>query len=382
MTLTKIAISTNTSIVKDWGRPTAEAVVTNVVLIMSDQQRADSLGCLGNRIARTPNLDALASGGAVLNRHFAANQICSPSRATLFSGHYARHHGLTHNGIALRANLKLLTHDLKAAGYRTHGVGKFHFQPILAPAEHAMPDSNAFWSLPMSQNWRGPFYGFDTVDIVIGESAVAAQAGHYGSWLARTEPKAIDLYLPENALGPKPDDLDEVWKCAVPESLHYNRWITDRACEFLNDIGGRDPFFLFVSYPDPHHPFSPPRPWCDLFDPALMPMPSAVPGELDLMPSYVRNAGLFEEADPSEGEKSYLEYLLHPGPSREQGFMQTTTTLSEQTVRQIIAHTYGVVSMIDSCVGRIITTLGRGVLPTIRSFSSHPTMASSWVTMA
>ncbi len=328
--------------------------MTNVIVIMSDQQRADSLGCLGNRIARTPNLDALASRGAVLQRHFAANQICSPSRATLFSGYYARHHGLTHNGIALPEDLKLLTHDLKAANYRTHGVGKFHFQPILAPAEYAMPDSNAFWSHPMSQRWRGPFYGFDTVDIVIGESAVAAQAGHYAAWLARTEPKSIDLYLPENALGLRPNDLDEVWKCAVPEALHYNSWIADRACDFLSEVNGR--FFLFVSFPDPHHPFSPPAPWCDLFDPAGMLMPDVVPGELDVMPSYVRDTGI-DEAESCEDEKSYLQYLLDPGPPREQGFMQATTSLSEQTIRQIIAHTYGMVSMIDCCVGRIIATL-------------------------
>src|SRR5262245_44250600 len=113
-------------------------------------------------------------------------QICSPSRATLFSGRYARHHGLTRNGIALPADVPLISHDLARAGYRTYGVGKFHFQPILAPAQHAMPDSDAFWSLPESESWRGPFYGFERVDIVIGESAASTRGGHYARWLKRT----------------------------------------------------------------------------------------------------------------------------------------------------------------------------------------------------
>ena len=69
--------------------------MTNVLLIMTDQQRADSLGCTGNAVARTPNIDMLAARGAVFRNHFTPHQICSPSRATLFTGMLARNHGLT-----------------------------------------------------------------------------------------------------------------------------------------------------------------------------------------------------------------------------------------------------------------------------------------------
>jgi arylsulfatase A-like enzyme len=330
--------------------------MTNLVLITSDQQRADSLRSSGNKHALTPHLDALAAHGACLHSHFTPNQICSPSRATLFSGLYARHHQLTHNGIALSPDVQLLSHDLSNAGYITHGVGKFHFQPILAPAEYAMPDSDAFWTLPQSENWCGPFYGFDSVEIVIGESAAATRGGHYARWLRAAAPEAVELYQPAHALAPRPQDLDEVWKSAVPQALHYNNWIADRACDFLNGLPGDDSFFLFVSFPDPHHPFSPPAPWCDMFDPATVPLPAHEPGELDFMPSYMRD-GLGEgEADDDDG-KSYLDYLLDPGLPREQGFLETTRRLSESTLRQAIAHTYGMVSMIDACIGRIIAAL-------------------------
>src|SRR5690349_2510350 len=115
---------------------------------MADQLRADALGCFGNGLARTPALDALAARGARMRSHMTPNQICSPSRATLFSGLYARHHGLVHNGISLRDDVELVSHALERTGFRTYGIGKFHFQPILAPASYRMPESNAFWQTP------------------------------------------------------------------------------------------------------------------------------------------------------------------------------------------------------------------------------------------
>lgn len=324
--------------------------MTNILMIMTDQQRADSLGCMGNVLARTPNIDALAARGALFRNHFTPHQICSPSRATLFTGKLARHHGLTRNGVALSETQPMLSRDLQAAGYRTHGAGKFHFQPILAGIEQRMPDSNAFWTLPESHGWRGPFFGFDTVDILIGESVGATEGGHYARWLAETAPDAAALYAPENALAPRPTDMDEVWKSAIPEALHYNTWITDRACDFL-DQSGDDPFFLFVSYPDPHHPFSPPAPWCDLFEPADMPDPDVDQNELETMPSYLL------DGDRDEAAKSYVDYLRNPGPPREQGFLQTTRRISTSSLKQAMAHTYGMVSMIDAGVGRILDRL-------------------------
>ncbi|MGR3837151.1 MAG: sulfatase family protein [Cognatishimia sp.] len=320
----------------------------NVILIMTDQQRADSLGCTGNGIVKTPNIDALARRGAVFTKHFTPHQICSPSRSTLFSGKYARSHGLTRNGVALPQDVPLISHDFKAAGYTTHGVGKFHFQPILAPKEHQMPDSNAFWQLPESQEWRGPFYGFDTVDVLIGESVSATEGGHYARWLASKAPGAAALYQPENALEPQTGDIDEAWKSAIPDELHYNSWITDQACAFLKDQAASEPFFLFVSFPDPHHPFSPPAPWCDMYDPADMPTPARMPGELAAMPSYL------SDGDKDEKSKSYVDFLRDPGPPREQGFLQTTSQFSDDSIRQAIAFTYGMISMIDACVGRIV----------------------------
>ena len=298
----------------------------------------------------------MARRGARLDAHVTPNQICAPSRATIFWGQYARHHGVVRSGIALSREVELLSDAFRNSGHRTHGIGKFHFQPILAAAELRMPELNAFWRLPEAAAWRGPYFGFETADIVIGGSVAATEGGHYAAWLRRSAPAMAAEYQRAHALAPPPADLDEVWKCAVPESHHYNSWIADRATGFLRSLGRQELFFLYVLFPDPHHPFTPPAPWCDLVDPRDTPMPSIVPGELDRMPDYIRRSARGERALGESG-KSYVDFLLAPDRPREQGFMTTTEGIGEATQRLMIAHTYGSIAMIDAKIGAVLGTL-------------------------
>lgn len=310
----------------------------NVIVFFADQMRADALGCLGNRYVQTPHIDWIGRTGTILSRHITPNQICSPSRGSFFSGLYPRHHRMYRNGVPLPEDLDLITHRLTKAGYKTHGVGKFHFQPILAPANRQMPESLAFWRQSDAPQWRGPFYGFDTVDTVIGEANEVIHGGHYAAWLKSQHPDVVELYRPESAIEPSPQDLWEVWKSGVPRELHYCNWIAQRAAEFVGDAAkAEEPFFLFVSFPDPHHPFSPPSPYCYRHNPRSMPKPHLVPGELDRMPSYIR-----EEAHPDE-----------------QGFMIRTDMISQETMGLAIAHTFGLVEMIDDAVGIVLSALQR-----------------------
>lgn len=331
--------------------------MTNILLIMTDQQRYDSLGCLGNPAARTPALDALGARSVRFRRHLTPNQICSPSRGTLFSGLYPRHHGMHRNGVALDTSLELISHVLRAAGYRTHGVGKFHFEPMAAPAESGLHESWAFWQDAGARDWRGPFYGFDTVDMMIGESAYCTNGGHYAAWLRDAHPGTVGLYAPECALAPSPPDLDEVWKCAVPAELHYNAWIADRAVDFLQALPADERFFLFVSFPDPHHPFSPPAPYCDRHDPDNMPPPRVVSGELERMPSYIRDQVWFTDETAVENPKaSYLECVLNALEPRESWLLRTDG-ISEASLRLAIAYTQASIEMIDDGVARVMGAL-------------------------
>jgi len=320
----------------------------NFVFICTDQQRNDSLGCCGNPLAATPHLDRLAAKGVRFTRHNTPCPICSPSRASLFTGLYPRHHKLAVNGMALDTEIPTLPAMLSQAGYRTYGIGKHHLQPILAPDRFGMPESEAFWQRPESQGWKGPYYGFQEVQFVIGEADKAAQAGHYANWLKDQSLDGPYRLTADAALDTPPNDLDEVWKCGLPPDLHYNRWIARQAVNVINQA--TQPFFLFVSFPDPHHPFSPPQPYCDRFDPDKMPLPRKVSGELEKMPPYYRD--IFRP-----GKKGVLKSYWESAPDDEQGFLLDTTDLSETSIRRAIAHTYGMVAMIDDCVGEILGAL-------------------------
>jgi len=328
---------------------------------MADQLRYDALGCNGNVNARTPHLDSLARRGVNFHSHHTPCPICAPSRASFFSGLYPRHNRLIKNGVALDNSLELLPHVLLEHGWQTHGVGKFHFQPILAPASFGMPESEAFWTLPQSKGWTGPYYGFQNAEFVIGESFTSVRGGHYARWLQDSHPEVLDLYNPENALDGPPEDMNEVWQSAVPEEMHYNTWITDRAVNYIQNQNRTDPFFLFVSFPDPHHPFSPPVPYCNHFDLSSMPKPAIVPGELENMPAYIEN----QQWMPGDGKTkiTYREFLKNHDVCIEQGTWEKTDSISDDSIRRVIAYTYAMVEMIDTGVGRLIEALeDQGVL--------------------
>ena len=321
----------------------------NILWICTDQQRADSLGCAGNPVARTPNIDALAAGGTRLASHITPMQICSPSRATMFTGLYPRHHELITNGRALDPEIPTLPGLLAEAGYHTHSVGKQHLQPILAPTELEMPDSRAFWRDPENHGWTGPYYGFQTLDLLLGESDTAAISGHYANWLKAEAPEAAALLKPGAAAEPPPADLDEIWRSAIPPELHYNSWISQRAADYIERQDGDAPFFLFVSYPDPHHPFAPPAAYAERYDPADMPLPRVDDGELARFPDY------YGKLFPTGG--GFRELYWAGDESLEGGSMITTAGISDASLRRAIAHTYGMIEMIDEGVGQILAAL-------------------------
>ena len=118
--------------------------------------------------------------------------------------------------------------------------------------------------------------------------------------------------------------------------LHYNRWIADKAIEFLDEAStGEQPFFLWCSFPDPHEPYSPPRPYCDLYDPADMPRPIRRYGELDSLPPYYQ--AIFEKQMQAHG--------LITGP------------VSDAHLHEMLALTYGMISFVDTEVGRVLNRL-------------------------
>ena len=307
----------------------------NLLVFQTDQQRWDSLGCYGNPVARTPNLDALAGRGTVFLEHYAANPVCMPSRASFMTGRYPQAHRVIDNGIPLPETEQTLAAVLAARGYDTCSVGKLHLTPYLAPAAAGCAESTERWRTGLMRGWDGPYYGFDRVQLTLGHGdACFVHGGHYRDWL---QDRHADLdALVESAHrgrdGVAPGS-------SLPEELYSTNWVADRAVDFLQ-AQAREPFFLYVSFPDPHHPFTPPERYMRIFDGCAFPPPRRREGENENKPIHYRRA-MSEYQHPSDG-----------GAHR-------PLNMNGQDWRRVFAATYGMVALIDECVGRVLKCLRR-----------------------
>jgi N-acetylglucosamine-6-sulfatase len=106
----------------------ADATRPNLLFIFTDDQRWDCLSCMGHPFLKTPNIDRLATEGALFNNYFVTLPLCSPSRATLLTGQYAHTHEIVGNGDSNALSHRLITWPalLQKSGYETAYIGKLH----------------------------------------------------------------------------------------------------------------------------------------------------------------------------------------------------------------------------------------------------------------
>ncbi len=335
----------------------------NFLLIMTDQHRADHLGCYGNTIVQTPNIDRIAAKGTSHDRFYVATPVCQPNRASLATGRMPSAHGVRHNGISLSSKATTFIDILRAAGYRTGLVGKAHLQNFMdsKPAArrigkegyHPVPEalSHAFhdpihgpgfttelvpeWLADPAREIDLPYYGFDHLRLVS-----ASRGGHYRKWLSEQSPDALELLAPENALPDNRYVAPQAWRTSLPEELYPTGYIGHECAEFLRRHaaeGGERPFFLQCSFPDPHHPFTPPGKYWDMYDPADIPLPPSFGDDV-----LARLPDIPELREPFNTEHSRGAY-----PYR----------VNEREIRESIALTYGMISMVDDQVGRLLALL-------------------------
>ncbi len=320
----------------------------NIVCICMDQLRQDHLGCYGNPDVRTPNLDRLAAEGMVFDNAYVSNPLCMPARATLATGRTPRGHGVRTNGIPLDPSTPTLPEALRQAGYHTHSVGKLHLHNFGVtdriasdPTELAnWPESRAAWTQGVVTELPSPYYGFESSVFVGGHAGYVF--GEYANWLAAEHPEMMPKLRGDETLEDWSEACGEsAFKSALPEQLHYNRYIADRTCEFL-DAKARDgrPFFCWASFPDPHHPYVAPRPYCDWYDPAEMPLPARREGELETLPPFYRTM-----YDQGAGRWGCLSGRWAP------------TRKTDDQLRHIRAMTYAMVSCTDAAIGRVLHAL-------------------------
>lgn len=307
----------------------------NVVLILCDQLRKDTLGCYGNPIAKTPAIDALAARGLRFDRCYVNNPICGPNRMSLFTGMYPRNHGTWTNGLLTEdRGLTALTH-LSQRGCQTANIGKIHFTVTDTHRPDILtPEAGAFWeNTPACYDWHGPYYGYEYVELTRMHTD---EGGHYRKWFYEHGGTDDMLQMTHKTA----DKLDG--ETSVPEELHVSTFLGERACEFLEH--GRDqtrPFFLSVSYPDPHHAFDPPASAAARYASDDIVEPVSPCGEdLDGRPAHYKQH--FRGGWTRQGKKDQDA---------------CPNGLPSEWKNSRIAHTYAMVDLIDRSVGRILESL-------------------------
>ena len=331
------------------------------ILFITDQHRADFLGCYGHPVLRTPNIDAMAAAGLVFDRFYVSSPVCMPNRASLMTARMPSSHGVRSNGIPLSRDSVTFVELLRDAGYRTALIGKSHLQNFTGkPAILSRPatrtgfhraggelseamrhdlagpiyrqEEPSFWSGP-NPRIETPFYGFDHVELVTGHGDEVG--GDYATWLRERRSDADALVGPMNQL-PHDYVCPQAIRTAVPEELYSTSYIAERAEAWLRENGALEqPFFLMVSFPDPHHPFNPPGRFWDMYAPEEMSVPEAFQRNDWTPPPHV--AGVMAQRESGRA-------ALH-------GMGTIGCTLHEALEAQAL--TCGMISMIDEAIGRI-----------------------------
>ena len=323
----------------------------NILLITSDQQRADCIGFENARV-RTPHLDALAREGTRFSANITPNLVCQPSRASILTGLLPLTHGVWDNGVDLDPAVggRGFAGTLARAGYQTAFMGKAHFATKATFAATGKPECNKSQA-GFAEDWNGPYMGFQHVELtVLGHmhrtrSLERPPCGHYERWLlARgVDEEGLKLWAQETRPGA---GAAQTWSSALPVAWHNSTWIADRTIGWLKEARKKGrPFCAWVSFPDPHHPFDCPEPWSSMYDPRDMPLPRHRTRDLERRPWW-HKAVL--EGTPQLADPSMLKFRAEGSRVPD----QTDAQLAEMT-----ANYYGMISLIDHNVGRILAVL-------------------------
>jgi len=299
-----------------------EAARPNILLVMTDQQRYDTLGCTGYEHMITPHLDALAARGAAFSHAFVQGAMCGPSRNSIVSGQYVHTHGWYGNEQWLSPEQPNWIARLRDGGYRTVNFGKMHTFPLRLPA------------------------GFQHRTVVENKNY---QQGHHGP-----DPDDYDLFLMRHGLK-RPaltyyKDIDDwpdrlqatTWPLA--DELYPDNFIGQQTVDYLEGYDFERPLFLWCGFAGPHDPYDVTADYLALYDDVEVPDPVGFDGELGTKPPPQQQA-----MAGMEGKRSPAAVWW--------------SRATPERVRRMRRHYYANVTLMDAWVGRMVAALeARGQL--------------------
>ena len=317
-------------------------------------------------VLKTPNIDSIAKEGIKFTNFYCNNPICMPNRSTIFTGQYPSVHGVTTNGRNLPKETKTFVNILLESGlYHTASFGKIHLNYFGSPSgEFNTPIESQEYAQAknypnLSNNF--PYFGLEEVKLVSGHGTFC---GHpdYINWVKskiKVDPAlAKPLRIKQNntddmiqvKLNISFDTTDplgkiQVLKNKLPEELYSTTFVKENTIEFFKRFAegqySKQNFFVFCSFPDPHHPFSPPGKYFDMYNPQDVILPK----------SFNDN----HEKSSNFNKKHYNELLRSEGT--EKNIFPIPKDVTEEQAKHVIAVSYGMEKMIDNAIGEIFLAL-------------------------
>jgi arylsulfatase A-like enzyme len=319
-----------------------------ILLVTTDQQRYDTLGCNGGLLASTPVVDKLASEGVRFERAHPQSVVCMPSRSTILTGQHPSTHGVWMNGVPLPVDAPSVADELHASGYRTALIGKAHFEPFLDPffrfSENSMASTGP---LPSGTLHRG----FEHLEL-----ATHGPIGplHYARWMMAEHPEALggfyaalDGSLQVNAAGGGDTGAPQVKANPVDRGIYHTDWVADRTVGWLDTLGADEDWFCWMSFPDPHHPWDPPESEVGRIDWHDVPLPEGYPEDrsereaiLDGKPRHWR---LWYDGTLVSNYEAPADWV--------------PATLTADQVREVNARNAVECELIDEALGRVLARI-------------------------
>lgn len=300
----------------------------NIVYLFSDQHRHDAMGCAGNDVVQTPNLDRLASEGLRCTRTYCQSPVCMPSRASVITGLYPHQHGILQNFVIdADPNWPNMMKQLKKAGYFTSLFGKTHFYGMGGK----LPEKGGVLDL-REQDQLIKDFGFDVAveefdryvhcfpNILTHYTEFLKEKGVYEAYADQI--KAINRLTPQH--------WDGVTSPLEQEN-DLTSYIGDQSIDWLNSYEGDNPFFMMTSFVAPHVPLMGDPVWAQVYqDKQIERGPRTAP-EI-----------------PNETWGDYLALCQQHSNSH---------LLTDEYVLNGARQYYGMVSLIDQKIGEIIQVL-------------------------
>lgn len=196
----------------------------NIIFVFSDQQRWDTVGCYGQKLNVTPNLDKMAQKGVRFENAFTCQPVCGPARSCLQTGKYATETGCYRNNIALPLGEKTIAHWFSENGYEVGYIGKWHLASTGDDSNEEIGEHCDYTSSPIPPERRGGYKDYWLASDVLEFTSHGYDGHMFDANMNKVEFK-----------GYRAD-------C-----------ITDFALEYLRTRTLEKPFFLFLSFIEPHH---------------------------------------------------------------------------------------------------------------------------------